>query len=215
MLLLRSNYLKIHQKLRLALEGKQDKLISNLEKQTRNLSTWKLHIFSGYENQTNIARKWSRVVGERIREKPELRTHTCAQQHGALGSTSTRHKNWNNTNSEPSGSNSVPHLQPSKEKFLRTTGDFLPSTVVSNRSSTETESPGSNSDLLMRRPSWPKLRKAKRRRLLYFHQDIRIVKASYYDHIPRFHSVFHRKSESPLAGRERPGQEIPLVYFDK
>ena len=151
MLLLRSNSLKIHQKLRLALEGKQDKLILNLEKQTRNLSTWKLHIFSGYENQTNIARKWSRVVGERIREKPELRTHTCAQQHGALGSTSTRHKNRNNSNSEPSGSNSVPHLKPSKEKFLRTTGDLLPFTVVSNRSSTE--SPGSNNDLFMRRPS--------------------------------------------------------------
>ena len=151
MLLLRSNYLKIHQKLHLSLEGKQDKLILNLEKQTRNLSTWKLHIFAGYENQTNIARKWSRVVGERIREKPELRTHRCAQQHGALGSSSNRHKNWNNSTSEPSGSNSVPHLKPSKGKFLRTTGDLLPSTVVSNRSSTE--SPGSNNNLLMRRPS--------------------------------------------------------------
>ena len=32
------------------------------------------HVFTGYENQTNIAPKWSRVVGERIREKPELRT---------------------------------------------------------------------------------------------------------------------------------------------
>mgnify|MGYP006973398743 FL=1 len=210
MLLLSSNSLEIHQNLRPALEGKQDKLILNLEKQTR---TWKLHIFSGYENQTNMARKWSRVVGERTREKPELRTHTCAQQHGALGSASTRHKSWNNSNSEPSGSNSVPHLKPSKEKFLRTTGDLLPSTVVSNRSSTE--SPGSNNDLLMRRPSWTKLAKTKTRRLLYFHQDIHIVKASYHDHIPRFHSVFHRKSESPLAGRERPGQEIPLVYFDK
>ena len=28
------------------------------------------HLFSEYENQTNIARKRSRVVGERIREKP-------------------------------------------------------------------------------------------------------------------------------------------------
>ena len=34
------------------------------------------HVFSGYGNQTNIARKWNRVVGERIREKSELRTHT-------------------------------------------------------------------------------------------------------------------------------------------
>ena len=32
------------------------------------------HVFTGYENQTNIAPKCSRVVGERIREKPELRT---------------------------------------------------------------------------------------------------------------------------------------------
>ena len=32
------------------------------------------HVFSIYENQTNIARKWSQVVDERIREKLELRT---------------------------------------------------------------------------------------------------------------------------------------------
>ena len=36
-----------------------------------------LHVFSGYENQTNIARKWTRIVGERIGGKPELRLHTC------------------------------------------------------------------------------------------------------------------------------------------
>ena len=34
------------------------------------------YVFSGYKNQTNIARKLSRVVGETIREKPELQTHT-------------------------------------------------------------------------------------------------------------------------------------------
>ena len=28
------------------------------------------HVFSGYENQTNIARKWPWVAGKRIREKP-------------------------------------------------------------------------------------------------------------------------------------------------
>ena len=33
------------------------------------------HIFSGYKNETNIARKWSPVLGERTQEKPELRTH--------------------------------------------------------------------------------------------------------------------------------------------
>ena len=37
------------------------------------------HVFSGYKNQTNIARKLSRVVGETIREKSELQTHTCLQ----------------------------------------------------------------------------------------------------------------------------------------
>jgi len=35
------------------------------------------HVLSVYKNQTNIARKLSRVVGETIGEKPELRTHTC------------------------------------------------------------------------------------------------------------------------------------------
>ena len=33
-----------------------------------------MYALKGYDYQRNIARKWSRVVGERIREKPELRT---------------------------------------------------------------------------------------------------------------------------------------------
>ena len=38
------------------------------------LSVKNNYAIKGNDYQTNIARKWSLVVGERIREKPELRT---------------------------------------------------------------------------------------------------------------------------------------------
>ena len=33
-------------------------------------SGFSCHVFSGYENQTNIALKWSRVVGEEYEKNP-------------------------------------------------------------------------------------------------------------------------------------------------
>ena len=47
--------------------------LTNVVEQTRK-SCHLRHVFSRYENQTNIARKWSWVVDKRIREKLELRT---------------------------------------------------------------------------------------------------------------------------------------------
>ena len=49
------------------------------------------HVFSGYENQMNIAWKWSQVVGK-VYEKNSNYGHTHVHDNIALGSTSSRHK---------------------------------------------------------------------------------------------------------------------------
>ena len=61
---------------------------SHVAEQTRNVrahgaiiakSCHVCYVFSGYKNQMNIARKWCQVVGERVREKPELQIDTHVQ----------------------------------------------------------------------------------------------------------------------------------------
>ena len=57
------------------------------------------HVFSGYENQANIARKWSRVVGEVYEKNPNyghIRAHDnmVPWPLRALGTTRQRLRRW-------------------------------------------------------------------------------------------------------------------------